>query len=140
MPGRRGGVFAAAKASWDKKLYDLIDPTITPRTLLNEGSVFAVMAVWAMFSTDQSFPLAAAFAYSVYKFQSKRVKRDPEGPFFGGNPIVGAIASTVIVLGLACGVMALVSTPLAPLVGASIRQVGTFLVVMTLGLANVYLK
>lgn len=57
-----------------------------------------------MFSTDQSFPLAASFAYSVYRFQQKRVKRDPEGPYFGGNPIVGAILTTVITLGLACGV------------------------------------
>lgn len=58
----------------------------------------------AMFSTDQSFPLAASFAYSVYRFQQKRVKRDPEGPYFGGNPIVGAILTTVITLGMACGV------------------------------------
>lgn len=40
----------------------------------------------------------------MYKFQNKRVKRDPEGPFFGGNPIVGAILTTVIVLGTCCGV------------------------------------
>lgn len=57
-----------------------------------------------LFSTDQSFPLAGAFAYSVYQFQSKRVKRDPEGPFFGGNAIVGAIFSTLCCLAIACGV------------------------------------
>lgn len=57
-----------------------------------------------MLATDQSFPLAGTFAYSVFRFQEKRVKRDPEGPFFGGNPIVGAILSTVISFGLACGV------------------------------------
>jgi hypothetical protein len=60
-----------------------------------------------LFSTDQSFPLAGAFAYSVYQFQSKRVKRDPEGPFFGGNAIVGAIFSTLCCLAIACGVSAL---------------------------------
>ncbi len=43
----------------------------------------------------------------MYKFQNKRVKRDPEGPFFGGNPIVGAILTTVIVLGACCGVSAI---------------------------------
>lgn len=57
-----------------------------------------------LFSTDQSFPLAGAFAYSVYQFQSKRVKRNPDGPFFGGNAIVGAIFSTLCCLAVACGV------------------------------------
>lgn len=57
-----------------------------------------------LFSTDQSFPLAAAFAYSVYQFQSKRIKRNPEGPFFGGNAMVGAILSTLCCLAVACGV------------------------------------
>jgi hypothetical protein len=57
-----------------------------------------------LFSTDQGFPLAAAFAYSVYQFQSKRVKRNPEGPFFGGNAMVGAIFSTLCCLAVACGV------------------------------------
>jgi hypothetical protein len=57
-----------------------------------------------LFSSDQSFPLAGAFAYSVYQFQSKRVKRDPEGPFLGGNAIVGAILSTLLCLAVACGV------------------------------------
>ncbi|GIL70110.1 hypothetical protein Vretimale_3377 [Volvox reticuliferus] len=138
--GRRGDVLGEAKATWDKKVNDLIDPTITTRTLVNEGSVFAALALWAMFSTDQSFPLAAAFAYSVYKYQQKRVKRDPEGPFFGGNPIVGAILTTVIVLAAACGLMAALTTPLAALLGPQLRQVGAFLVVMVVGVANVYLK
>ena len=58
----------------------------------------------ALTSGDQSFPLTGAFAYSVYKFQSKRIKTNPEGPFLAGNPIVGAVLTTVINLGLACGV------------------------------------
>lgn len=44
--GRRGDVFGAAKASWEKKIYDLVDPTITVRTLINEGSVFIALALW----------------------------------------------------------------------------------------------
>ncbi|KXZ56005.1 hypothetical protein GPECTOR_2g1557 [Gonium pectorale] len=138
--GGRGGVLGSAKASWQKKINDIIDPTITLTTVINEGSVFAALALWAMFSTDQSFPLAASFAYSVYKYQNKRVKRDPEGPFFGGNPIVGAILTTVIVLAAACGLMAALTAPLAPLLGTSFRSVGTFCVVMLLGVANVYVK
>lgn len=68
-----------------------------------------------LFSSDQSFPLASAFAYSVYQFQSKRVKRDPDGPFFGGNAIVGAIFSTLCCLAVACAVSStqLLSLPLS---------------------------
>lgn len=58
----------------------------------------------ALFSADQSFPLAAAFIYSVYQFQQKRIKREPEGPFFLGNPMAGAIITTVINCALACAV------------------------------------
>jgi hypothetical protein len=58
----------------------------------------------ALFSADQSFPLAAAFIYSVYQFQQKRIKRDPEGPFFLGNPMAGAVITTVINCALACAV------------------------------------
>lgn len=56
------------------------------------------------FSTDQSFPLAATFAYSVYQFQSRRTKLYPEGPHFGGNPMVGALLTTLLNLALACSV------------------------------------
>lgn len=58
-----------------------------------------------LFSSDQSFPLAGTFIYSVYQFQQKRVKRDPEGPFFLNNPLVGAVLSTLCCLAVACGVM-----------------------------------
>ncbi len=61
----------------------------------------------ALFSADQSFPLAAAFIYSVYQFQQKRLKRNPEGPFFLGNPMAGAITITVINCALACAVSGL---------------------------------
>jgi hypothetical protein len=64
------------------------------------------VAYRVLFSTDQGFPLAAAFAYSVYQFQSKRVKRNPEGPFFGGNAMIGALFSTLCCLAVACGVSA----------------------------------
>ncbi len=116
------------------------DPTVTLRTIINEGSVFGVFALWALFSSDQSFPMAAAFAYSVYQFQSKRVKRDPEGPFLGGNAIVGAILSTAIGLAVACGVMAVVTTPLTVVLQQSARQVGGFITVAVLGIMGIYVK
>lgn len=138
--GRRGGVIGEMRATWDKKFNDLFDPTITVRTLINEGVVFMMLGLWAMFSTDQSFPLAGSFAYSVYKFQQKRVKRDPEGPFLAGNPIVGAILSTVFNFAFVCGLLALLTPPLAPLLGANFGQFSTLSVVLAVGALNVYLK
>ncbi len=44
--GRRGGVIGQMRASWDKKLNDLFDPTITVRTLINEGVVFIMLGLW----------------------------------------------------------------------------------------------
>lgn len=72
--------------------------------LLSPVPCITVLSCRVLFSTDQGFPLAAAFAYSVYQFQSKRVKRNPEGPFFGGNAMVGALFSTLCCLAVACGV------------------------------------
>lgn len=60
--------------------------------------------VRAFHSTDQSFPLAGAFAYSVYKYQSRRMKDKPEGPHFGGSPVVGAVLTTAINIAVACAV------------------------------------
>ena len=61
----------------------------------------------ALFSSDQSFPLAGGFAYSVFQFQSKRIKQNPDGPFLAGNPMVGALVSTVANLGVSCLVSAM---------------------------------
>ena len=93
-----------------------------------------------LFSSDQSFPLAGTFAYSVYQFQQKRVRRDPEGPFFGGNAMFGAVLSTLACLAAACGVMALAANPLAAVIGQSARQVGAFITIAVMGALGVYLK
>jgi ATP-dependent HslUV protease ATP-binding subunit HslU len=139
--GRRGQRLAAPRQrTLLTKLQELIDPTVTSRTLVNEGAGFGAFAFWALFSSDQSFPLAATFAYSVYQFQSKRVKRDPEGPFLGGNAIVGAIMTTLLALAIGCGVMALVTAPLATMLERSARQVGGFITVAVMGLCGIYLK
>eukprot|EP00879_Flechtneria_rotunda_P027640 GHRR01029617.1.p1 GENE.GHRR01029617.1~~GHRR01029617.1.p1 ORF type:complete len:246 (+),score=39.37 GHRR01029617.1:210-947(+) len=102
--GRRSDVLGEQRVTLWSRFMELFDPTITTRTLINEGAVFGAFALWVLFSSDQSFPLAGAFAYSVYQFQSKRVKRNPDGPFFGGNAIVGAILSTLACLAVACAV------------------------------------
>lgn len=138
--GRRTDLVGETRVSLWQQFVSIFDPTITTRTLVNEALVFGAFAVWALFSADQSFPLAAAFGYSVYKFQDKRTKRNPDGPFFGGNAIVGALLATVANLAIACAAMAVVTNPLASLMGSTARQVGAFLVVMVTGVLNVYVK
>jgi ATP-dependent HslUV protease ATP-binding subunit HslU len=138
--GRRGGSLLSRRPTFLTKLGELFDPTVTTRTIINEGAVFGAFALWVLFSADQSFPLAAAFCYSVYSFQSKRVKREPEGPFFGGNAIVGAIFATACALAVACGVMTLLTPTMSALLGQSSRQVGAFLVIATIGVINIYVK
>eukprot|EP00775_Hariotina_reticulata_P004379 gene4380-4631_t len=138
--GRRSDVVGERRFTlWDRAM-SLFDPTVTTRTLVNEGAVFGAFALWVLFSSDQSFPLAAAFAYSVYQFQSKRVKRNPDGPFFGGNAIVGAIFSTLCCLAVACAVMAVLTTPLTVVLGQSSRQVGGFITIAVMGAVGIYLK
>jgi ATP-dependent HslUV protease ATP-binding subunit HslU len=93
-----------------------------------------------LFSADPSFPLAGSVIYCVYQFQQKRVKRDPEGPFLFGNPMAGAVLSTLCCLGIACGVMALLTNPLTAVIGQSARQVGAFITIATMGALGMYLK
>lgn len=44
--GRRGDAMGEMRATWDKKFNDLFDPTITFRTLINEGFVFVILGLW----------------------------------------------------------------------------------------------
>jgi ATP-dependent HslUV protease ATP-binding subunit HslU len=76
----------------------------------------------------------------VYQFQSKRVKRNPEGPFFLGNAMAGALASTLACLAVACGVMAALVTPLSAVVQQTTQQVGSFITIAVLGVLGIYLK
>eukprot|EP00882_Tetradesmus_deserticola_P015277 GHRQ01016273.1.p1 GENE.GHRQ01016273.1~~GHRQ01016273.1.p1 ORF type:complete len:278 (+),score=64.89 GHRQ01016273.1:16-849(+) len=138
--GRRGEAFGEQRVTLWRRFSSLFDPTITMRTIINEGAVFGAFALWVLFSSDQSFPLAGSFAYSVYQFQSKRVKRNPDGPFFAGNAMVGAIFSTLCCLAIACAVMAVMTTPLTAMLGQSSRQVGGFITIAVMGAVGIYLK
>lgn len=93
-----------------------------------------------LFSSDQSIPLAGSVIYSIYQFQQKRVRRDPEGPWFGGNPMLGAVLSTMATLAVACGAMAVAAAPLAAVIGQTARQVGAFITIVVMGVLGVSLK
>lgn len=138
--GAGGGGAAAAAPSLLARVKALFDPTVTTRTIINEGAVFGAFALWVLFSSDQSFPLASTFIYSVYQFQQKRVKRDPEGPFLFNNPMFGAVFATLCTLAIGCGVMTLCAAPLATVLGQTARQVGAFVTIAVMGVLGIYLK
>ncbi len=138
--GRRGEAIPERQISPLQRFLSLFDPTVTMRTIINEGAVFGAFAFWVLFSADQSFPLAATLVYSVYQFQNKRIKRNPEGPFFGGNPMVGAVFSTLVALALGCAVMTVLTVPLTSLLSKSAQSVQAFIVITVMGVTGIYLK
>ncbi|KAL6762358.1 hypothetical protein V8C86DRAFT_2520626 [Haematococcus lacustris] len=139
--GKRGEAVGAGQGvPLTRRLAGLFDATVTLNSFINEAVVYLALGLWALFSSDQSFPLAGAFAYSVYKYQSRRLAASPDGPFFGGNAIVGALLTTTFNIGIACGLMTLATGPLQSVLETSMRQVGAFLVILVAGTLNIYVK
>jgi hypothetical protein len=144
--GSGGGKAASASSSGLSallsKFRSLWDPTVTTRTIINEGSVFAALAVWALFAGEQSFPTVAAVAYCIYQFKTKRVKRDPEGPFFVNSPTAGAVLSTAccmaVAVGLGTGLEPVVVSVMNGVVGQA--QAKAFVTIAALGSLGVALK
>ena len=58
--------------------------------------IYGYRAGWQSRAADPTLPLGAAVAFSVWRFFDKRRKRNPEGPFWGGSPVWGALASTLL--------------------------------------------
>lgn len=140
-PGGRRAAPTGLGARIGRKFASLWDPTVTTRTVINEGSVFAALALWALFAGEQSFPLAAAGVYCVYQFQAKRVRRDPDGPFFVNSPTAGAVLSTACCLALAVGAgVALAPAVTAVVTAAGEQQARAFVAIATVGTLGVALK
>ena len=74
----------------------------TARALLARQCLFTPTTVsccragWQSAAADPTLPLGAAFAFSVWRFFDKRRKRNPDGSFWGGSPVWGAVASTLL--------------------------------------------
>jgi ATP-dependent HslUV protease ATP-binding subunit HslU len=119
------------------------EPSVPLTTLVNDGSVFAALGAWAAWqasSSDPTLPLGAAICFCAWKLHDKRSKRDPDGPHWGGNPVWGALVSTI--LGLMMGGLlayaAAMYAPLPPRVGS--EAVGMLLIALMLGFTAIYLK
>ena len=49
-------------------------------------------------TADPSLPIVGSFGYAVWLFVNKRKNRNPEGPFWGNNPLWGALLSSISAL------------------------------------------
>lgn len=138
--GRRGDIDGAPRKTLWRRFQELFDPTVTTRTFIREGIFYLLFAVWALGGADVSFPLACTFAYSVYKFQDKRVKANPEGPFLFNNPIVGALLTTLVNLAVGSLVAAAITTPLRALLDVKLQQTTACITVFVMGVFGVWVK
>lgn len=69
-------------------------PTACQQSLTSPSA--GARAGWQSAAADPTLPLGAAVAFSVWRFFDKRRKRNPDGPFWGGSPVWGALASTLL--------------------------------------------
>lgn len=119
------------------------EPNVPGPTLVNDGSVFVALGLWAAWqaaSSDPTLPLGAALCFCAWKLYDKRAKRNPDGPHLGGSPVWGALGSTLLGLlgGAAASFLALQVLPLPPRVAG--EAAGLFLISLSLGFTCIFLK
>lgn len=126
-----------------QRVRSAVEPSVPVSTLVNDGTVFLVLAVWAgwqSLAAEPTLPLCGALAYAVWKLYDKRTRRDPDGPFFGGNAIWGALAAGMagLVLGgfAVFGAVRFMPIPASVGTGAPFA----FLLVLLLGVIALYIR
>jgi hypothetical protein len=131
------------KVSIMQRIKEAFEPNVSSATLVNDGSIFGALALWAAWqagSSDPTLPLGAAICFCAWKLYDKRNKRNPEGPFWGNSPIWGALLSTVFSL-IAGGLLSYALAQVLPLPPKiSIDAMGLFVITMTLGFTCLFLK
>lgn len=142
--GRKGEAEGDAPtlSPW-QRLRGAFEPSVPVTTLVNDGSIFAALGAWAGWqaaSSDPTLPMGAAIAFCAWKLYDKRNKRNPDGPYWGGSPIWGALLNTVAGL-LIGGVLSFTLAQVLPLPARlSAEGVGLFLMIICLGFTALYLK
>jgi len=152
-PSRSGGGktdFSVPKRSLAARIGMLFDPLVTLPTIVNSGSIFLALALWAALqanSSDPTFPVLGSICYCGWRIFDKRRKRDPEGKFFGGSPIWGALGTTLLALlagfvaSLAVVRVADAATAALPLL-SKLRpaSAGLFVICSTLGAVSIFFR
>lgn len=141
--GRKGDAAGDGKRTLWARFSGLFEPSVPSTTLVNDGSIFVALALWAAWQVDTldpTLPLALTLAYGTYKLFEKRSRRDPDGPHFGGNAVFGALGTALLALLLAgLGSFALVQVMPMPF-NLSAARVSTFLMTLLVGVAALFLK
>lgn len=142
--GKRSDVTGdAPKQSLWQRVRSYFEPSVPSTTLVNDGSVFLALGIWAAWTaaaSDPTLPLGACLAFAAWKIYDKRSKRSPDGPFWGGNAMWGALAATVasLVIGSILSYALVNVVPLPPRLAS--EAVGFFLIVMGVGFTAIFLK
>lgn len=142
--GRRGDAEGdAPKLSLWQMFRGKFEPNVPSTTLVNDGSIFLALGLWAAWqaaSSDPTLPLGAAICFCAWKLYDKRNKRNPDGPHLGGSPVWGALGSTL--LGLVGGaVVSYLAVQVVPLPARVTGEAfGLFLIALSLGFSCIFLK
>ena len=144
--------FSQPKRSLAARAGMLLDPLVTKPTVVNAGSIFLALALWAALqanSSDPTFPVLGSICYCGWRVFDKRRKRgDPDGKeFFGGSPIWGALGTTLLAL-LAGFVLSLAVVRVADAAAAALPALtrlrpascGLFVICMTLGAVSIFFR
>lgn len=134
------------RVSWTQRWMRLWEPHVPLSTIVNEGVVYLALAVWAGWQSsiaEPTLPLGGALAYAVWKVYDKRTKRNPEGPFWGGSALWGALLTCVAGVALGGSLAWLLSqaaTPIALPAGTPPSVPFAFLLVLFVGVAALYVR
>lgn len=142
--GKRGEAQGdPVKLSLWQQIRSRFEPNVPGTTLVNDGSIFLALGLWAAWqaaSSDPTLPIGAAICFCAWKLYDKRSKRDPDGPHWGGSPIWGALVSTILAL-IAGAFMSYALVQIVPLPArVSGEAFGLLIIALSLGFASIFLK
>jgi len=141
--GRKTDMRAQKRITVVQWIKSKIEPSVPSTTVVNDGSIFLVLAIWAGLvasTADPALPLGGALVYCIWRLFSKRKARSPEGPYWGNSPVWGALFTALLGLfaGSALSFVLVSVVPLPAFITADAFGLGT--VVMSMGLTCMYIR
>lgn len=142
--GRKTDLEEDVRESIFDRVKSIFEPSVPATTVVNDGFIYCMLACWAAGTQhaagDPTAPFVVSLGFCVWRLFDKRIKRNPEGPYFGNSPIWGALGTALVGF-----VFALVVTnvlvrifPL-PTKFAS-DAVGAFLATLLVGCTSIFVK
>jgi hypothetical protein len=141
--GKRGEKVAfELPPTWSERVLDLVDKGVTAADAARDMLIFTALGVWAAFA----FPINAAptmftLLFAVFRTTNKRTRRNPEGPFFGGSAVFGAVFTNLLFMFITfvLGNLISVSLPVHEL-NVLPQQVSPFISTFLLGPFNIWIR